>query len=74
MAQRDMDRFRNAHLVQESLNVPGWKPSRQEVMIMLTLAIISLMVSLDATVIITSLSVRLEVPFGESIFGTLSIH
>ncbi|EHY59287.1 MFS transporter L2 [Exophiala dermatitidis] len=56
MAQRDMDRFRNAHLVQESLNVPGWKPSRQEVMIMLTLAIISLMVSLDATVIITSLS------------------
>lgn len=34
-----------------------WKPSRQELMIMLTLAIVSFMVSLDATVIVTSLSV-----------------
>ncbi|EXJ84689.1 hypothetical protein A1O3_05359 [Capronia epimyces CBS 606.96] len=37
-------------------NMAGWKPCTQELMIMLTLAIISLMVSLDATVIITSLS------------------
>lgn len=36
---------------------PAWKPSRQELMIMLTLSTISFMVSLDATVIITSLSV-----------------
>ena len=39
---------------------PKWKPKRQEVMIMLTLAILSLMVSLDATVIVTSLAVRAE--------------
>lgn len=37
---------------------PAWKPTGHELAIMLTLAIISLMVSLDATIIITSLSVR----------------
>lgn len=39
-----------------------WKPSRAEVLIMGTLALISLMVSLDATVIVTSLSVRTSLP------------
>ncbi|KIV87194.1 hypothetical protein PV11_02756 [Exophiala sideris] len=33
-----------------------WKPSGHELMVMLTLAVVSLMVSLDATIIITSLS------------------
>lgn len=42
----------------ENVDVPAWKPSGHELAIMLTLAIISLMVSLDATIIITSLSVR----------------
>ena len=36
-----------------------WKPSKQEWLIMLTLATASFMVALDATIIITSLSVRL---------------
>ncbi len=35
-----------------------WKPSRQELMIMATLSGLSLMVSFDASVIVTSLSVR----------------
>ncbi|KAK5421901.1 hypothetical protein LTR06_000158 [Exophiala xenobiotica] len=39
---------------------PAWKPSGHEWAIMLTLAIISLMVSLDATVIITSLSTIIQ--------------
>jgi hypothetical protein len=38
-------------------NIPKWKPDWTEIMIMVTLAILSLMVSLDATVIVTSLSV-----------------
>ncbi len=38
-------------------DIPKWKPNFTETMIMVTLAILSLMVSLDATVIVTSLSV-----------------
>ena len=38
-------------------DIPRWKPNWTETMIMVTLAILSLMVSLDATVILTSLSV-----------------
>ncbi len=34
---------------------PNWKPARPECLIMATLAVISLMVSLDATVVVTSL-------------------
>ncbi|ETI21001.1 hypothetical protein G647_07344 [Cladophialophora carrionii CBS 160.54] len=37
-------------------DIPKWKPNFTETMIMVTLAILSLMVSLDATVIVTSLS------------------
>ncbi|KAE9987975.1 hypothetical protein EG328_000919 [Venturia inaequalis] len=36
--------------------VPNWKPSTHELLIMLSLAVISLMVSLDASIIITSLT------------------
>jgi hypothetical protein len=35
-----------------------WKPNLHELLIMISLSMISLMVSLDATIIITSLSVR----------------
>lgn len=38
-------------------NIPKWKPNLTEAMVMVTLAILSLMVSLDATIIVTSLSV-----------------
>ncbi|KAK6384917.1 hypothetical protein LTS17_002480 [Exophiala oligosperma] len=44
----------------ENVDVPAWKPSGHELAIMLTLAIISLMVSLDATIIITSLSTIIQ--------------
>ncbi|KIW63956.1 hypothetical protein PV04_08917 [Phialophora macrospora] len=37
-------------------DIPKWKPNFTETMIMVTLALLSLMVSLDATVIVTSLS------------------
>jgi predicted MFS family arabinose efflux permease len=40
---------------QASSPVPDWKPSLHEVAILLSLAIISLMVSLDATIVITTL-------------------
>jgi len=36
---------------------PEWKPGRQEYAVMLTLAIISLMVALDATVLVSVLPV-----------------
>src|ERR1700742_1876772 len=41
--------------------VPEWKPSFHQVAILISLATISLMISLDATVIITSLSVCTEI-------------
>jgi hypothetical protein len=56
----DTERTSNDTVVQTPRDqdvAPAWKPSGHEWAIMLTLAIISLMVSLDATVIITSLSV-----------------
>lgn len=46
-----------------------WKPSTHEVMVMIVLSVISFMVSLDATIIVTSLTVSvsgLAVP--ESVF------
>lgn len=35
-----------------------WKPNTQQIMVMVVLSLISFMVSLDATIIVTSLSVR----------------
>lgn len=37
---------------------PDWKPSRHELAIMLTLAITSMMISLDATIVVTTIEVR----------------
>lgn len=61
-------------MVDESLTETlDWKPSRQELMIMFVLGMISLMVSLDATVIVTSLSVSAFLCylllFSKSLFG-----
>lgn len=39
-----------------------WKPTTQELLIMIVLSVISFMVSLDATIIVTSLSVRALLP------------
>ena len=41
---------------------PEWKPSRHELLIIITLAIVSLLVALDASVIVTSLSVGAPLP------------
>jgi hypothetical protein len=40
-----------------------WKPSFHQVVILISLAIISLMISLDATIIITSLSVSMSASY-----------
>ena len=47
-------------MVDESLvrKAPEWKPNAHELMIMITLSVISFMVALDACIIVTSLSVR----------------
>lgn len=48
-------------VVDESLQQAGeldWKPNTQQLMVMVVLSVISFMVSLDATIIVTSLSVR----------------
>ncbi|KAI1613464.1 major facilitator superfamily domain-containing protein [Exophiala viscosa] len=42
--------------VPESANRPEWKPTLHELLILVSLAAISLMVSLDATILVTSLS------------------
>jgi hypothetical protein len=34
-----------------------WKPSRHELLIIITLALVSLMISLDATIVVTSIGV-----------------
>jgi hypothetical protein len=39
-----------------------WKPGKQEYAVMLTLAVISLMVALDATILVSVLPVRLSLP------------
>lgn len=49
-------------VVDESLQQKSdldWKPNTQQLMIMLVLSVISFMVSLDATIIVTSLSVSI---------------
>lgn len=47
-------------MADESISqAPEWKPSTQELMIMGVLSVISLMTALDATIIVTSVNVRL---------------
>ncbi|KAJ9130780.1 Major facilitator superfamily transporter [Pleurostoma richardsiae] len=48
----------SVELVDESLceEAPGWKPSTHELLVMLTLSVVSFMVALDACIIVTSLS------------------
>lgn len=50
------DKERDSTLL-KGTDIPKWKPNLTEAMVMVTLAILSLMVSLDATIIVTSLSV-----------------
>ncbi|KAL2201510.1 major facilitator superfamily domain-containing protein [Corynascus similis CBS 632.67] len=45
----------NAHLEQSLLQAIEWKPGREEYAVMLTLALISLMVALDATILVSVL-------------------
>ncbi|KAK1973367.1 major facilitator superfamily transporter [Colletotrichum cereale] len=40
----------------ENVNTPQWKPSRHQMIIIMTLSIMSFVIALDATVIVTSLS------------------
>ncbi|KIX92881.1 uncharacterized protein Z520_11357 [Fonsecaea multimorphosa CBS 102226] len=54
MIQQEQEAKERVGLIKET--PPKWKPSRTEALVMVTLAIISLMVSLDATVIVTALS------------------
>lgn len=59
--QRDSNRQPEAKLevVDESLRQETeWKPTTHQLMIMIALSVISFMVSLDACIIVTSLSVR----------------
>ncbi|KIW12222.1 hypothetical protein PV08_09498 [Exophiala spinifera] len=60
MAGIDGDGRVPAETETEIRDVPPWKPSGHELAIMLTLAVISLMVSVDATIIITSLSTIIQ--------------
>ncbi|OAP64783.1 hypothetical protein AYL99_00755 [Fonsecaea erecta] len=55
MIHPEQDAEQHASLIKEAPH-PKWKPSATEALVMVTLAIISLMVSLDATVIVTALS------------------
>lgn len=41
----------------EAVVLPEWKPSRNELLVMISLSFISLMVALDATVLVTVLPV-----------------
>ena len=50
----------NADITSRRPKAGQWKPTGHELMVMLTLSVVSLMVSLDATIIITSLSVCFE--------------
>lgn len=51
-------------VVDESLRQETeWKPTTHQLMIMVALSVISFMVSLDACIIVTSLSVRETPPF-----------
>lgn len=64
-------------MVDESLEETGdfeWKPNTQQLMVMVVLSIISFMVSLDATIIVTSLSVRKPCSFCSSVFCTVQVE
>lgn len=47
----------DAHLEKGALPEPEWKPNSKEYAIMITLAVISLMVALDATILVSVLPV-----------------
>lgn len=51
----DMDQVRDADTAGAQPQI--WKPNRHELGVMLTLSLTSLLVALDATIIVTSLSV-----------------
>lgn len=55
---------------QSATGTPEWKPSVHELLIMGVLSTISLMVSLDACIIVTSLSVSTLIPPCSIIRGT----
>jgi len=59
--------------VPEANNGPEWKPTLHELLILVSLAAISLMVSLDATILVTSLSVR-SLPQDETISNIVADH
>lgn len=60
-------------VVDESLRQETeWKPTTHQLMIMVALSVISFMVSLDACIIVTSLSVRPHPPGSVSSPGTQS--
>ncbi len=46
-----------AHKPRDAADITEWKPSRHELLIIITLALVSMMISLDATIIVTSLGV-----------------
>jgi ABC-type cobalt transport system substrate-binding protein len=53
----ESERLDGAELEKAPLPEPEWKPGRGEYAVMLTLAVISLMVSLDATILVPALPV-----------------
>lgn len=57
----------SVHLEQGLLPEPEWKPGKKEYAVMITLAIISLMVALDATILVSVLPVSLW--FLSQLFG-----
>jgi hypothetical protein len=60
-AKGDRSKMEGSDVTSEASNAAVWKPTRHELLIMISLALLSLMISLDATIVITSLSVRLLV-------------
>jgi hypothetical protein len=53
----DGSRITESEVTSSESDAAVWKPTRHELLIMISLSLLSLMISLDATVIITSLSV-----------------
>lgn len=60
LREKQQPKVSEPEVVDESLQQKGdldWKPNTQQLMIMVVLSVCSFMVSLDATIIVTSLSV-----------------
>lgn len=75
LREKQQPQVAEPEVVDESLQQKSdldWKPNTQQLMIMLVLSVISFMVSLDATIIVTSLSVSIFFWVFETSF--LSIH